>query len=157
VIYNQGGSVQDVLFEDMTVHSTNQGAGIKLSRPGHNASGGLVTNVTWRNVVITQPRYAAIYTNVFGEDAQGCALPPEPNLPHWLTVAGAAFRNVSAELGVAGQASGCFLFTPGAPGSGFVFEDVQVRALGGGVGAPYKCFNTGAWEAQGATAPAPCA
>ena len=149
--------MRDVLFEGMTVHATNQGAGIKLSRPGRNASGGLVTNVTWRSVAISQPRYAALYTNVFGEDAAGCALPRRPDLPHWLTVTGAAFRNVSAALGVAGQAAGCFLFTPGAPGSAYVFEGVQVRGAGGGAAAGYTCANTRGFEAQGDTFPAPCA
>ncbi len=156
VIYNQGGSVHGVVFEDMTVHSTNQGAGIKLSRPGHNATGGLVSNVTWRNLAITAPRYAAFYTNVFGEDADGCAPPPHSDYPHWLTVTGAAFRNVSAQLSVAGQAAGCFLFTPGAPGTGYVFEDVQVRGVGGGTASPYKCSNTQGFQATGSTAPVPC-
>ena len=158
VIYNQGGTVRDVTFDGMTVHATNQGAGVKLARPGRDATGGLVANASWLNLRVTAPRNAALYTNVFGEDAASCALPPKHDLPHWLTVTGALFRNVSAELSVAGQAAGCFLFTPGAPGSGFVFEGVQVTAAGGGsrAAAPYACYNTRGFSAQGDTAPAPC-
>lgn len=156
VIYNQGGSISNVTFERMTVRSTNQGAGVKLSEPGRDAAGGLVSSVTWKDYTITLPRYAALYTNVFGEDAQRCALPPSPNLKHWLTVMGASFVNVTATV-PRGQGAGCFLFTPGAPGQGYVLDGVQVREEGsGGVAGPYGCFNTQGFSAVGSTAPLPC-
>ena len=154
VIYNQGGRVSNVVFERMQVRSTNQGAGIKLARAGRDASGGLVSNVSWIDYTIEQPRYAAIYTTVFSEDAQHCGLPPNPDLKDWLTVAGATFRNVSAQV-PAGQAAGCFLFTPGAPGSGYVFEGVTV-ASGGEPAQPYVCKNVRGFSAAAGTAPLPC-
>jgi polygalacturonase len=155
VIYNQGGMISGVLFEQLTVRSTNQGAGIKLSEPGRDASGGLVTNITWRDVAIDLPRYAAIYTNVFGEDAQSCKLPSNPALKNWLTVSGVVLQNVTATV-PSGQAAGCFLFTPGRTGKDYAFNGVVVREQGGAAARAYSCFNTEGFTAAGSTSPPPC-
>lgn len=76
VIYNEGGTVSGAVFNDFGVHHTNQGAGAKISRPGRNATGGLVTNITFSNYHILSPRYAALYVNAYGPLLRGCAAIP---------------------------------------------------------------------------------
>jgi len=144
------------MFELLTVVSTNQGAGVKLSEPGKDASGGLVTNVTWKDYSIEAPRYASMYTNVFTEDAAFCALPRNVTLKNWLTVQGATFRNVTATVGQ-GQAAGCFLFTPDRPGMDYVFDGVVVREQKTGSAAKgYECFNTKNFVGLEGSVPSPC-
>lgn len=83
-IVASSGTVRDVLYADMTVVGTNQvicvlvfhlsyvqceegglqGAGMKISEAYENVTGE-VRNITWRNVTIIEPRYAAMYINVF--------------------------------------------------------------------------------------------
>jgi polygalacturonase len=141
VVYNQGGTTRGVTARNVTVLGTNQGAGVKLSRPGKDATGGLVTNVTFGpEYHISYPRYAALYVNVFQEDAQPpCVLPAKPDLPNWLTVRGVDFAGVTAQL--SGSAfSGCFRCTPGAPCDA-TFDGVAVTRDGGGAAAPFVCLN----------------
>ena len=158
VIYNQGGTISGVLARNVTVVGTNQGAGVKLARPGRDATGGRVANVTFADYSITRPRFAALYVNVFQEDAKPpCVLPPTPDLRDWLTVQGLRFRTVSATV-AAGQAAGCFRCTPGAPCSA-VFDGVEVRQHGAG-GAPAKdfvCLNMAGEAGAGGSVPAACA
>ena len=155
VIYNQGGTVSGVVAQNLTVVNTNQGAGVKLSRPGKDASGGLVENITWRDVHIQHPRYAALYVNVFQEDAQPpCTLPKDPALPNWLTVQGLTFQNVSATV-AQGQAAGCFRCTPGKPCSA-TFDGVQVVEDGGKTAAPFVCLNFHGKEDGGGSVPHAC-
>ena len=157
MLFNEGGTIRNVLFTDMTVTGTNQGAGVKLSRPGRDASGGLVSNVTWRNVVITTPRYAAMYVNVYQEDAQPpCVLPPKPDLKDWLTVHDIHFVNVTATV-YKGQEAGCFRCTPGTPCEGFTFDGVRVLEEGGAVARPYACFNVHNSTQSGGSEPHACA
>lgn len=156
VIYNQGGRVSGVVFRNMTVRNTNQGAGFKLSEPGRDATGGLISNVTFENYEIVTPRYAALYVNVFSEDAQPpCGLPPKPDLKNWLTVQDATFRNVSARVDDA-QHAGCFRCTPGTPCGGFVFDGVRVTQRSGAVAPPYTCLNLQRPTSTGGSEPAPC-
>lgn len=71
VIFSPGGTVQNVTFERITVNSTYQGAGVKIASnrpPGNRPIGGLVTNVTFRDIVITNPINAALYVS---RDGQG--------------------------------------------------------------------------------------
>ena len=82
---NNGGTVRDVLFQDFGVHGTNQGAGVKIGRATSDATGGLVSNVSFVNYHIFEPRYAPLYANAFAEDAASCALPAKPNRKDWLT------------------------------------------------------------------------
>jgi hypothetical protein len=155
ILFNQGGTISDVVAHNVTVKQTNQGAGVKLSRPGRDATGGLVYNVTWGpNYVIDHPRYAALYINVFQEDARPpCTLPSNADLPHWLTVH-CAFRGVTAYVD-AGQAAGCFRCTPGAP-CNVHFEGVDVREDGGKPAKDFVCLHT-TGQAEGAgSVPAAC-
>lgn len=156
VIYNQGGSVSNITARNFTVMSTNQGAGVKLSRPGRDATNGSVTDVTWGpDYIISHPRYAALYINVFQEDAQPpCTLPAKPDLKNWLTVRGVAFRGITATVDKS-QAAGCFRCTPGDPCDA-TFDGVVVREDSGAPANAYTCLNMHG-DANGATSvPAPC-
>ena len=156
VIYNQGGSISGLVARNISVSGTNQGAGVKLSRPGKDATGGLVHNVTFGpDYVIDRPRYAALYVNVFQEDAQPpCTLPAKPDLPHWLTVTDLAFRGVSATV-ADGQAAGCFRCTPGSPCDA-TFDGVEVRQRGGAPAAGFVCLNMKGSAGSGGSVPAAC-
>ena len=58
-----------------------QGAGVKISRPGHNATGGLVSNVTWADVAIQSPREqrpASGLLTAQGTHSQRALLAPHP-------------------------------------------------------------------------------
>jgi hypothetical protein len=137
----------------VTVRSTNQGAGVKLSEPGRDATGGLVENVTWGpDYVIEQPRYAALYINVFQEDAQPpCVLPPHPALKDWLTVQNLNFSGVRATV-TTGQAAGCFRCTPSLPCDAR-FDGVVVLQDGGAPAPDFVCHNM---HGGGASVPSAC-
>ena len=155
VIYNQGGAVSNVTARNFTVVATNQGAGVKLARPGRDATNGSVTDVTFGpDYVIEHPRYAALYVNVFQEDAQPpCTLPAKPDLPHWLTARNIAFSGVSATV-ANGQAAGCFRCTPAAPCDAS-FDSVDVRDDSGKPAGAFVCHNM--HGAGAASVPAACA
>ena len=162
VIYNEGGSVSGLIARNFTVSGTNQGAGVKLAEPGRDATGGLVENITFGpDYAIDGPRYAALYVNVFQEDAQPpCTLPAKPNLPHWLTVRGVTFKGVTAHV-PRGQAAGCFRCTPGLPCEA-LFDGVHVTRSGGGGGggapaADFVCLNMRGATGAGGSVPAACA
>ena len=131
-----------------------QGAGIKIGSSQNNATGGLVVNVTWINVTITQTRHAPLYVDVFGEDVPTCALPPDPVRPGWLTAANISFQNVSAVV-ASGQAAGCFICSPSSPCKGFQFLGVTAKTSSGVAAAPYKCFNFVDASSAGSM-PVPC-
>jgi polygalacturonase len=155
VIYNQGGSIRNVVARNVSVVGTNQGAGVKLARPGRDATGGLVENVSFVDYAIDRPRYAALYVNVFQEDAQPpCVLPSKPDLPNWLAVRALRFANVTATV-LDGQAAGCFRCTPGAPCDA-AFDGVDVREQGGAPAAPFVCLNMHADAGGGRSTPAAC-
>lgn len=140
VIYNQGGTVSGVTVINATVTNTNQGAGVKIARPGNNATGGLVANVLFSDYRIFTPRYASLYINVFSEDAQPpCGLPHSPGLPNWLTVQNLTFAGVSATV-PNGQAAGCFRCTPGRPCSALL-DGVDVKQENGQTAAKMVCLN----------------
>ena len=123
------------------------------------ATGGLVRNVTFRNMVVHAPRYAAMYTNVYDEDAGSCTYPAAPDRgPRWLTARDVSVENVSARLSVAGQPAACFLLSPGNPATGWTFKGVIVRAVGasGAEAAPYACHNVANVTLQGKNSPQPC-
>ena len=157
VVYNQGGSVSGLVARNVTVAGTNQGAGVKLARPGKDATGGLVENITFGpGYVIERPRYAALYVNVFQEDAQPpCVLPAKPDLPHWLTVRGLTFANVTARGVAAGQAAGCFRCTPGAPCDA-TFDGVSVLSDGGAPAGDFVCLNMRGSAGAAGSVPAAC-
>lgn len=46
VVYNEGGTVSNVYAHNVSVRNTNQGAGVKLARPGRDATGGLVKSAS---------------------------------------------------------------------------------------------------------------
>jgi hypothetical protein len=150
VIYNQGGAISNVTFSSFIVTDTNQGAGVKLSEPGRDASGGLVKDVAWLNYHIVRPRYAALYLNVFSEDAQPpCALPAKPGLQNWLTIHNATFRNVTANA--SGAAAGCFRCTPARP-CDMLLDGVTVEGAERG----WTCLNAAQSVGAGGAAPAAC-
>jgi len=157
VVYNQGGLVSGVVARNVTVSRTNQGAGVKLSRPGKDATGGLVQNLTFGpGYAIDHPRYAALYVNVFSEDAQPpCGLPPHADLPNWLTTRDVAFRGVTARV-APGQAAGCFRCTPGAPCAA-IFDGVDVRDDAGAPAPDFVCHNMHGEAGGAASVPAGCA
>ena len=141
VVYDQGGKVSNVTFDNIYVYGTNQGAGVKLSRPGRNATGGRVANVVWKNVRIDRPRNAALYFNVFQEDAPWpCKGPADPALRAWLSIENVLFQNVTATLIEKSQPAGCFLCTPGAPCTA-TFDAVSIRGADGKLVPAYACEN----------------
>ena len=155
VVYNQGGTVRDVFARNVTSSNTNQGAGVKLARPGVTATGGLVKNITFSHYTINLPRFSAMYVNVFQEDAQPpCVLPSHPNLTNWLVIQDMRFEHLRATV-PAGQAAGCFRCTPGAPCNA-AFDDVRVVETGTGHAAgAFVCLNMKG--DGGASVPAGCA
>ena len=157
VIYNQGGVVENITFDRISVHGTNQGLGVKIANSKSNATSGVVRNVTWQNMRITSPRYAAMYTNVFDEDASGCRYPSNPERgPGWLTVRDVRVENVTAQLAVAGQPAACFLLSPGSPAAGWTFANVTVTGTNGKPAAPYQCHNMVNITSQRSDSPVPC-
>lgn len=155
VVYDNGGRVQNVIFSNMTVNGTNQGAGVKIGSSQNNATGGLVVNVTWEGISITHPRNAALYIDMFGEDVPNCALPSDPARPDWLTAQNVTFRDISATV-AEGQIAGCFICAPTRPCEGFLFDGVSVTSAGGGSPGPYKCFNFVDATSTGGSSPVPC-
>jgi hypothetical protein len=156
VIYNEGGTVAGVTARRITVENTNQGAGVKLARPGRDATAGRVTNITFEDVTIAHPRYAALYVNVFQEDAQPpCVLPANHDLKNWLTVRNLSFTRVTATVDD-GQTAGCFRCTPGAPCSA-TFDGVSVRYASGAVARDFVCLNMAGATGAGGSSPAACA
>jgi len=154
-----GASVKNVVFRDMVVRATDQGAGVKIAKSWDDAKGSF-QNISWENVTIVNPRYAAIYANMFYEDAvqKHCIVPGNASKrTHWLTASGLTFRGIRAEVNSSVAMAGCFMCGPGRPCTGVAFEDVIVMELGGGPVAsvaPYKCNNV-QFTAAGSS-PSPC-
>ena len=147
----QNASIYNVTFRDMVVNRTNQGAGVKICEPFATPHG-TVSNVTWSNVTISNPRNVPLYTNVFTED--GCNIPVNASARvDWLSTAGLTFSSVHAEVRN-GMPAGCFMCTAERPCTGMVFDDVVVTAAGG-TPAPYVCMNADVASAVGST-PQPC-
>lgn len=154
------GTVRDILYRDMIVRATNQGAGAKISE-AYEAPSGSMVNVTWRNITIEQPRNAAIYTNLFQEDAARaqCFVPINTSRPaHWLTAQNFSFESIRATINSsAGAYAGCFACAPSRPCGGFAFDDVVVVDVAPAPqpAAPsYVCDNVA--FAASASSPAPC-
>lgn len=144
----QGMTVRDMLFRDMVVNHTNQGAGIKIAEAYENVTG-QIYNVTWDNIHIINPRNAIAYINVFEEDASSgqCKLPSNPARPHWLTAQNITFRNIVAETSTY---AGCFMCSPTRPCEGLSMDNVTVTGESSG----YRCFNAHG-SSEGAS-PTPC-
>jgi beta-galactosidase len=176
VIFNPGGVVRNVTFDAIRVRNTFQGAGVKIATnhgPGSTPIGGLVTDVVFSNIQITDPTNYAIYTNVWHEDVPGgvCAAPNPlpPGADRWLTVQNISWVNVSARV-PDGQAAGCFICAPnGGICRWWEFNNVTVQTHEGSLARPYACVyfrnasevgsspkpcGVGRW---GAAAPAPAA
>lgn len=144
-------SVRDVLFRNMTVVGTNQGAGGKIGEVGNTPMGSFA-NITYRDITITRPRYAGLYVNTVEEDAPDCSKPPPPEPAGWLHTQGMLFQNITADLSRSPEAvAGCFKCTAATPCQGLVFDNVQIS----GSHAPYRCYNANATVA-GSTFPKPC-
>ena len=113
------------------------------------------------------PRYAALYFNAYEEDVGseggGCRYPASPERdPGWVSAFNLSFVNISALVNasqLAGREAGCFLCTPGAPCTGFRFENVSVTTMGGtgAAAGPYTCQNVLGASADGLSVPMPCA
>jgi hypothetical protein len=156
VVYNQGGVVANVIARNVTVKGTNQGAGVKLSEPRRDATGGLVENVTFGpDYHILHPRYAALYINVFQEDAQPpCVLPAKPDRPKWLTVHNLTFVALTASV-IDGQAAGCFRCTPGLPCDAN-FYSVSVTLDSGAPAPDFICHNVRGSVGGAGSVPSAC-
>lgn len=66
VVFSPGGTVRNVTFERVSVRNTFQGAGVKIASnhaPGNRPVGGLVTNITFSDITITDPLNAALYVS----------------------------------------------------------------------------------------------
>ena len=144
-------NIFNVTFRDMLVNGTNQGAGVKICE-AYMIPHGTISNATWSNVTISNPRNTPIYTNTIVED--GCTVPKNLSRTDWLTTKDLAFRNVRANVRV-GTPAGCFVCTDERPCTGMVFEDVVIVADGGGPAPPYVCANAHAAASDGSS-PAPC-
>ena len=121
-------SVRDVIARNITTNRTNQGAGIKISEPYESVHGN-VTNASWDGVSITDPRAAALYVNVFQEDAQmnkpyGCTMPNASALAakqHWMSAHDVHFRRIALQYtnpragATATTLAGCFDCAPQTP------------------------------------------
>jgi hypothetical protein len=135
-------SVRDVVARNVSSHRTNQGAGIKISEPYETVNGN-VTNATWDGVLITEPRAAALYVNVFEENAQvgkpyGCTMPNASVLAqkqHWMSAHTVTFRRVGyvPAAGTPAALGGCFDCAPGTP-CDIAVEDSDV-------GGKFLCHN----------------
>ena len=111
---------------------------------------GRATNITWVGLTVVAPRAAAVYVNVFEENADpgepyGCVMPNASvlrNDTHWMTVQGAVFRDVRVrELG-ATALGGCFNCAPGTP-CALRLEQVALPES-----AAFVCHNEGAGLSQ---------
>lgn len=139
-------NIYNVTFRDMVVTGTNQGAGVKICE-SYMIPHGLISNITWENYTIRNPRNTPLYTNVIVED--GCSVPRNLSRTNWLSTEGLAFRGVRANVAPHTPA-GCFVCTDERPCSGMVFEDVVVEGA-----SPYVCQNAHSASAAGSS-PAPC-
>jgi len=142
-------SVRDVVYRNTTANRTNQGGGVKISEP-YESVHGRATNITWVGLTVVAPRAAAVYVNVFEENADpgepyGCVMPNASvlrNDTHWMTVQGAVFRDVRVrELG-ATALGGCFNCAPGTP-CALRLEQVALPES-----AAFVCHNEGAGLSQ---------
>lgn len=120
---------------------------------------GSFVNISWRNISIVNPRYAAMYTNVFQEDSQvkQCFVPVNASRPHdWLSASSFSFSDIRATVNSsAGAYGGCFVCAPTRPCSGFLFHNVVVTDVAATpVGAAYVCDNVRFTSAD--SSPAPC-
>ena len=132
---NKGGpvSVRDVIFRNVTANRTNQGGGIKISEPYETVNGN-ATNITWDGLSVINPRAAALYVNVFEENAQvgksyGCTMPNASVLAHdvkWMSARGIRFRNVHVSGLVPPALGACFNCAPGTP-CDVALEDADVQ------------------------------
>ena len=106
--------------------------------------------MTWDGVTITSPRNAAVYVNVFEEDAapSQCVQPKNPDRASWMTARGLTFRNVVA-TGMGSAYAGCFNCAPNEPCQDISFDNVKIDTT-----KPYKCFNTRATSSG--SSPSPC-
>ena len=151
-------NIIDVTYQHMIVRNTNQGAGAKISEAYEEPSGRF-ENITWRNITIQNPRYAAIYVNTLKEDsaAPQCVVPVNASRPaRWLTATNLSFVDVRATVNTsAGAYAGCFACTPTSPCTGLVFDRVVVTDVAPAPAPPYyRCAN--ADYAASASSPAPC-
>ena len=161
IIFSPGGTVRNVTFE-MSVRDTFQGLGVKIatnSGPGSQPFGGLVTNITFRNITIRDPLNAAIYTDVFHQDVATCALPTPlpPDTSDWLSVQNISLQHIHATV-FNQQAAGCFVCAPGdRKCSGWNFTNVTVvRQDGITPAVPYKCIYFRNATADDLSTPHPC-
>lgn len=160
-IMANGAAVRNVVYRDMVVRSTNQGAGCKISEAYENVTGEFV-NITWSNITIEQPRHAAVYVNTFQEDAGPGQCTPPSNASqrvHWLTGTNLSFVDIKATINSTNQVvAGCFACAPTRPCAGFVFNNVVVEdvALNPPQPPQYECSSMVDFSYDAATEPKPC-
>eukprot|EP00040_Diaphanoeca_grandis_P012185 m.62079 g.62079 ORF g.62079 m.62079 type:complete len:467 (+) comp23080_c0_seq1:45-1445(+) len=129
VIIGSGNhTIRDVIFRNITALHLNQGAGMKISE-AYESVIGQAMNVTWQDVRIMSPRDAAIYINVFAEDAAIKQCTPPTNATKrqpWLSAFDLTFRNITATM-MGGALAGCFNCAPTRPCTGIIFENVIIH------------------------------
>ena len=127
------GTVRNVVYKDMIVRGTNQGAGAKISEIYDTPTGNFI-NITWQNISIENPRYAALYANMFQEDTSPhqCLVPNNSSHPlNWLSAHNFTFKDISITINsTTGSYSGCFVCSNTSRCTGFVFDNVQVSDVG---------------------------
>lgn len=147
--------VFNVTGRNMLINGTNQGAGIKISSAGMPNVTAQVYDVMWENITIVNPRFAALYTDVYREDIlPGTCAPGVNEGPNWMSGWNLTFKDIKATV-LPGQAAGCFQCNPGSPCHGITFINVSVTNADGSMAGPYGCGSV-----QGSTAvdslPTPC-
>jgi polygalacturonase len=126
-IIADSGSIHDVIYQNMIVRKTNQGAGAKISEP-YETPTGIFHNITWRNITIENPRYAAMYTNMFEEDTGGSQCRVNASRPaKFLSAHNMSFIDINITINsTTGAYAGCFVCSQTSPCDGYYFENVVV-------------------------------
>jgi len=125
-------SISNIVANNLFINTTNTGMNIQLSteadgQPNLVKTTGYVTNVSWNNVRIVNPRYVLFRTNAFTGTSN--TLPAEwPNISSF-QVTNVRVSNVSALVhwSVCHQMIYC---SAGFPCSNFLFENVSVSMYG---------------------------
>ena len=155
-IIAKSGSIHDVVYRDMIVRGTNQGAGAKISEP-YETPTGIFHNITWRNITIENPRYAAMYTNMFEEDTGGSQCRVNASRPvKFLSAHNMSFADINITLNsTAGSYAGCFVCSKTSPCDGYTFENIVVTDIGAVSKNDYYICDNVAFNATGSV-PEPC-
>ena len=107
---------------------------------------GNATNVTWADISVVDPRAAALYVNVFEENAEvdkfyGCVMPnasalaPGGKYTSWMSAHSIIFKNVTVRGLKSPAIGGCFNCAPGTP-CDISLEDTDIPSVNNGSEPP---------------------